>query len=92
MRPEPNCSAPSTGTNWFLCLAKNVCAKPISRYITLIWGRLWFTDPVYYSYREAFLQLARQADCETVNCSEGGILFGDGLQFQPFAEFLRNQA
>jgi hypothetical protein len=54
-------------------------------------GQTWFTDPVYYWYREVFLQLARQADCETVNCSEGGILFGDSLQFQPFAEFLRNQ-
>lgn len=50
--------------------------------------RDFFTDPAYMWYRECFLELAIDADCETVNCTEGGILFGDGVDFQPLADFL----
>ena len=48
----------------------------------------WFSDPTYYWYRETFLDMARDADCLTYNCTEGGILFGDGVQFKPLREFL----
>ena len=51
----------------------------------------WFyTDPAYYWFREAFLELAADADCVTYNCTEGGILFGDAVTFAPLAEFLRS--
>ena len=50
---------------------------------------LWFyTDPAYMWYREALLDLARDADCKTVNCTEGGVVFGDAIDFQPLASFL----
>lgn len=49
----------------------------------------WYTDPTYYWYREVFLDLARDADCVTYNCTEGGILFGEGVEFLPLRQFLR---
>jgi len=48
----------------------------------------WFTDPAYYWYRQSFLEMVVLADCETFNCSEGGILFGKGVNFLPLTEFL----
>lgn len=48
----------------------------------------WYTDPTYYWYRQGLLELARQADCETYNCTEGGIVFGKGIKFIPFKDFL----
>ncbi len=49
----------------------------------------WFyTDPAYYWYRQAFLEMASEADYETVNCTEGGILFGEGVRVATLAEFL----
>lgn len=48
----------------------------------------WYTDPTYYWYRQGLLELVRQADCETYNCTEGGIVFGKGIKFIPFKDFL----
>lgn len=49
----------------------------------------WFyTDPAYMWYRQAFLELAQDAECRTYNCTEGGILFGEGIEFLPLREFL----
>jgi hypothetical protein len=52
----------------------------------------FFTDPAYMWYREAFLELAADAECRTCNCTEGGILFGDNVDFLPLAEFLKDYA
>lgn len=51
-------------------------------------GETWFSDPAYYWFRDVFLEMAREADCETFNCTEGGILFGDGVAFVSLDEFL----
>lgn len=49
----------------------------------------WFyADPAYMWYRAALLDMARDADCETVNCTEGGIVFGDSIRFAPLSDFL----
>jgi hypothetical protein len=48
----------------------------------------FFTDPAYMWYREILLEMAADADCATVNCTEGGILFGNSIRFAPLAEFL----
>jgi hypothetical protein len=49
----------------------------------------WFyTDPAYMWYRESFLEMARDADYETFNCTGGGIVFGDPIQVCPLDEFL----
>lgn len=49
----------------------------------------WFyTDPAYMWYREIFLEMAASASCKTYNCTEGGILFGNSVDFIPLAEFL----
>lgn len=51
----------------------------------------FFTDPAYMWYREAFLEMAADADCHTYNCTGGGILFGDGVDFLPLGAFLEEQ-
>jgi hypothetical protein len=48
-----------------------------------------FTDPAYMWYRENFLEMVRDSDCQTANCTEGGILFGDGIEFIKLEEFVR---
>ncbi len=49
----------------------------------------WFyTDPAYMWYREAFLEMAADAECRTYNCTGGGILFGDNIEFIALETFL----
>ena len=52
----------------------------------------FFADPAYYWYRECFLEMATDGDCTTYNCTGGGILFGDGINFIPLADFLARHA
>ncbi len=42
-------------------------------------GAVWFSDPAYHWFRDVFLEMAREADCETFNCTEGGLLAGPGV-------------
>lgn len=49
----------------------------------------WYTDPAYFWYRESFLELAQKSDTKTYNCTEGGILFGKGVEFVRLKEFLK---
>jgi hypothetical protein len=51
-------------------------------------GETWFTDPAYFWYREVFLEMAPSAACETVNCTEGGLLFGPGVRTASLESFL----
>jgi len=49
----------------------------------------WFyTDPAYLWYRDVFLEMAAEAECKTYNCTGGGILFGDGIDFISLESFL----
>ena len=48
----------------------------------------WYTDPAYWWYRQGFLELAQQAPFTTQNCTQGGILFGDGVQWNSLETFL----
>jgi hypothetical protein len=53
----------------------------------------WFyTDPAYMWYRNVFLEMAADSSCVTYNCTEGGILFGEKIQFVPFNDFLSGSA
>ncbi|MDP6785653.1 MAG: DUF115 domain-containing protein [Rhodospirillales bacterium] len=52
----------------------------------------FFTDPAYMWYRECFLEMAADTECATFNCTEGGILFGAGVEFVPLATFLERHA
>jgi hypothetical protein len=49
---------------------------------------VWFSDPTYHWFREVFLEMARDADGQTFNCTEGGLLFGDGVTTVPLETFL----
>ena len=48
----------------------------------------WYADPAYYWYRQSLLQMARQAECVTYNCTEGGTVFGKSIKFIPLKDFL----
>ncbi len=52
-------------------------------------GRWFYTDPAYLWYREAFLEMARDATGRIYNCTEGGILFGDNIEFTSLKSFLQ---
>jgi hypothetical protein len=52
-------------------------------------GRGWYTDPVYYWYRDAFREMVLDAPCKTYNCTGGGILYGERITTMPLAEFAR---
>ena len=54
-------------------------------------GETWFCDPAYYWFRDVFLEMAREADCRTFNCTEGGILFGPGITLMPLERFLEGE-
>jgi hypothetical protein len=51
-------------------------------------GSWFFTDPAYMWYRECFLDMVADADCKTYNCTGGGILFGDNINFVTLEAFL----
>ena len=51
-------------------------------------GEHWYCDPAYYWFREIFLEMALAADCQTVNCTEGGVVYGPGITTMPLEEFL----
>jgi hypothetical protein len=49
------------------------------------------TDPAYKWYRDVFLEMAAEAiqgGVETFNCTGGGILFGDNVEFTTFEKFV----
>jgi hypothetical protein len=51
-------------------------------------GEIWFADPAYHWFRGVFLEMIAEADAETVNCTEGGLLFGPGLRHASLETFL----
>jgi hypothetical protein len=51
-------------------------------------GEEWFCDPAYLWFRDVILEMAGEADCETVNCTEGGILFGERIPMVSLDRFL----
>lgn len=55
-------------------------------------GEIWFSDPAYHWFRDVFLEMARDADCQTVNCTEGGLLFGPGITTAALDTFLETAA
>ncbi len=52
----------------------------------------FFTDPAYLWYRNIFLEMTRDANCVTYNCTEGGILFGENIEFVSLEDFLSGKA
>jgi hypothetical protein len=51
-------------------------------------GKEFYTDPAYLWFRDSFLEMVETAECETYNCTGGGILFGPGIHWSGLAEFL----
>jgi hypothetical protein len=83
---------PLTATQYYREAVDLVGAERVGELFSRIYnpyvGRWFLSDPAYQWYRQCFLEMAAQADCETYNCTEGGILFGPGVVFCPLAAFL----
>lgn len=54
-------------------------------------GEPFYTDPTYAWYRKNFLELSRKSRARTYNCTEGGMLFGDGIECIALEDFLDKQ-
>lgn len=52
-------------------------------------GENFYTDPTYYWYRRNFLQLLEKSTSWTVNCTEGGTLFGDRIECLYLEDYVR---
>jgi len=49
----------------------------------------WFyTDPAYMWYKNCFIEMVENTESTTYNCTEGGILFADSIQFITLKQFL----
>jgi hypothetical protein len=48
----------------------------------------WYTDPTYYWYRQCLLDVVKQSGWTLINCTEGGTIFGEGVQWRTLDEFL----
>ena len=46
----------------------------------------WYADPAMAWFRDVFMQMAKDAPCRTINCTEGGTLYG--IERMPLAECL----
>ena len=49
----------------------------------------FFTDPAYYWYRQAFLEMVKESNSITYNCTNGGIVFGDNIKFVELTRYLK---
>lgn len=51
-------------------------------------GEAWLTDPTYDWYRQTFREMVKIAACRTYNCTEGGVIFGEGIHWTTLKDFL----
>jgi hypothetical protein len=54
-------------------------------------GQNFYTDPAYLWYRDCFLEMVSESNCETWNCTEGGILFGKNIHWASLSQFLTTE-
>lgn len=62
--------------------------KCFVEFIFPLTGEKFYTDPTYFWYRKNFLELLERAQCQTYNCTEGGTLFGEGVECTSLEKFL----
>ena len=51
----------------------------------------WYTDPTYYWYRQCFLDVVKQSGWTAYNCTEGGTLIGEGIEWMALDHFIKEQ-
>jgi len=64
--------------------------KSVYREVVNPSGEKAMADLVFWHYREAFLEMIKDVNpkFETWNCTESGTLFGEGIKWKKFSEFL----
>lgn len=87
---------PYRKTQYYDAMLRLVDEKELDAFFTRIYNpytESWFfTDPAYLWYRDVFLEMAKDSDCATYNCTQGGILFGDNIEFIPLLQFLETHS
>ena len=51
-------------------------------------GEVFYTDPTYFWYRKNLLEMIENTSETLYNCTEGGVLFGDGVENMYLSDFL----
>lgn len=53
-------------------------------------NRWYMTDPTYLWYRNSFLEMVEDAhpECQTYNCTQGGVLFGNSMHYDTLSDFI----
>ncbi|MDO8618363.1 MAG: DUF115 domain-containing protein [Candidatus Daviesbacteria bacterium] len=72
-------------------LNKNECAKLYKTYYMEMWNEYSIVDPVFEIYRKTFVNLASQMVSQKiriVNCTEGGCLASEGVEYIKFIDYL----
>lgn len=87
---------PYTSTQYYYDAVNLVGEQNLDQLFTYVknpyTGEEFFSDPAYCWYKKCFLEMVQDADCKTYNCTGGGILFGDGIDFIPLQQFLTDIA
>jgi len=53
-------------------------------------GKVFYTDPTYFWYRQNLRDLLEAGDGHLTNCTEGGLLYGDRIKTAKLTEWLNN--
>jgi len=73
-----------------LLQVKDVPSEYFPRMLNPLTKQEYYTDPTYYWYRENLLDLISNSSTTLYNCTEGGVVFGDGIQCMRLTDFLQS--
>ena len=83
---------PYSQTQYYKEILALVGPERLDEVFVRVWNphlnREFYTDPAYLWFRDSFLEMAQQAECETYNCTGGGILFGPSIHWTTLHDFL----
>ncbi len=80
-------------TQYYGILKKNFGTKYINKFYKVIFNPIYkkyfYTDYVYNWYKDIFLDMISDTKKNTINCTEGGILFGKKIKNLKLKDFLK---
>ena len=80
-------------TQYYGILKKNFGTKYINKFYKRIFNpyvkKYFYTDYVYNWYKDIFLEMINDSKNNTINCTEGGILFGKSIKNMKLKDFFK---
>ncbi len=84
---------PIESTQYYDILKSIFKKKDINIFFSKIYNpklkKYFFSDYVYIWYKKCFLEMVRNTESKTYNCTKGGILFGKNIKLQTLNEFCK---